>query len=235
MSLIQWTMDGGQWTSDACDTPARPPSPAPRSPGVRSECPLSTVHCPLFLAVASAVILLLTGCAAPKSDGTFTVPVGAYGAAIDATRDTLRDYRFDLDRVDAAAGVVTTAGKWSSGLATPWDAEQSTIEQEWDDTMNRQQRRVRVTFAPADGEGADDLRTLDTPLVGRVEVTVYRMHRQGWRLESESIGRSRRAFDPELGRSQGPRYLVPIARDERLEARIAEAVARRIKGGAPHD
>ncbi len=189
----------------------------------------------LLCALCASVVylLLLPGCATPKSDGTFTVPAGAYGAAIDATRDALRDYRFDLDRVDAAAGVVTTAGKWSSGLATPWDAEQSSIGQEWDDAMNRQQRRVRVTFASAHGEGADDLRSLGAPLVGRVEVTVYRLHRQGWRLESESVGRSRRAFDPELGRSQGSRYFVPIARDERLEARIADAVARRIADAAP--
>ncbi|MCW5774916.1 MAG: hypothetical protein KIS87_00520 [Phycisphaeraceae bacterium] len=179
-----------------------------------------------------AGLLVASGCTTPKSGGVFAVPAGAYGEAIDATRDALRDYRFNLERVDAAAGVVTTAGKWSSGLATPWDAEQSSIDQEWDDTMNRQQRRVRVTFSPADGRAADDLRLLASPLVGRVEVTVYRLHRQGWRLESEAVGRSRRALDPELGRSQGSRYLVPMTRDEGLEARIAEAVARRMQVGA---
>ncbi len=201
------------------------------NPVFRCRRPDARSFAPLRAFCASVVSLfVLCGCAQPKSDGTFSVPTGAYPAAIDATRDALRDYRFDLDRVDAAAGVVTTAGKWSSGLATPWDAEQSSIAQEWDDAMNRQQRRVRVTFAPAEGTSEDDLRSLDAPLVGRVEVTVYRLHRQGWRLESESVGRSRRAFDPELGRSQGSRYFVPITRDERLEARIAEAVARRIAG-----
>ncbi len=207
----------------------QPGTPTPCRPSIESARRLRAV------CVSCLTLLVLSGCTTPKNDGVFTIPPGAYGAAIDATRDTLRDYRFDLDRVDAAAGVVTTAGKWSSGLATPWDAEQSTIEQEWDDAMNRQQRRVRVTFASADGGAADDLRSLDAPLVGRVEVTVYRLHRQGWRLESESVGRSRRAFDPELGRSQGARYLVPTTRDERLEARIADAVAKRMRASAPSE
>lgn len=78
---------------------------------------------------------------------------GAYAGesgAFDLARDVLREEGFMLDRVDAAAGVITTRPKTTAGVATPWDSEQSSAEQEIDDLANRQQRTVRITFEPVD-------------------------------------------------------------------------------------
>jgi hypothetical protein len=78
---------------------------------------------------------------------------GAYAGesgAFDLARDVLREEGFILDRVDAAAGIITTRPKTTAGLATPWDAEQSSAEQEIDDLANRQQRTVRITFEPVE-------------------------------------------------------------------------------------
>src|SRR5204862_8124944 len=108
-----------------------------------------------------------------------------YSKAFDATRDLLRSYHFSLERVDAAAGVITTGYKATAGLATPWDREQSGLSQEFEDLLNQQSRRVRVTFRPSVGGG--DEHPIEQPfnsneaLVGRVEVIIYRMQTPGLR------------------------------------------------------
>ena len=58
------------------------------------------------------------------------VEPGQYAVAFDTARDVLRDNLFTLDRVDGRAGVITTQAKRSAGLASPWDGEQSTAEQD---------------------------------------------------------------------------------------------------------
>ena len=173
-----------------------------------------------------ALAWIVAGCASPSSP-QFSVPAGQYARAFDATRDVLRGYRFSLERVDAAAGVVTTAPKGTAGLATPWDAEQSTMAQEVEDLLNQQTRNVRVTFRPAVGAGE----SIDpsAELVGRVEVIVYRMQTPGLRPPSKAISMTSLSVDPVAGR-QGlaGQYEVPVAQDSRLAARLAAAIERRL-------
>lgn len=91
---------------------------------------------------------------------------GAYAGesgAFDLARDVLREEGFILDRVDAAAGIITTRPKTTAGLATPWDAEQSSAEQEIDDLANRQQRTVRITFEPVERASATTAPATTTP------------------------------------------------------------------------
>src|SRR5690606_38676825 len=115
---------------------------------------------------------------------------GEYAAAFNAARDVLRDARFEIDRVDARAGVITTVPK-----TTTW--------RDLEDVLNRHGRRVRVSFDPA-GEAAepDTIRDLLTEepgeLVMRVRVVVEREQRPGWRLESSAAHLSTRAGDPAL-------------------------------------
>ncbi len=183
-------------------------------------------------------ILLLGGCTTvPDNGGRFEVPGGRYAAAFDAARAALVDMRFELDRVDARVGVVQTLPKGTAGWATPWDQEQSSIEQEVEDVNNQQYRRVRVVFEPQEAAGGApeevDLRVLGAPLSGRVEVYVDRVRRPGWRPATSAIRSSSYAEDPLLtGRSMWPRYTVPIRRDTALEARLAVEIARRM-GPAP--
>jgi len=187
----------------------------------------------------------LVGCSAPTHRETvFVVLPGEYAAAFDATRDVLTDARFTLDRVDAGAGVITTLPKPTTGLATPWDREQTTLGQEWEDFTNQQERLVRVTFAPegdddevpGPGEALPDRRTDDRPLVARVDVTVLRVRRPGWRPETEAISRSTRSFDPRESETPGgAAFTEPIGRDELLAGRLSEQVRARLStpAGSP--
>jgi hypothetical protein len=175
---------------------------------------------------------LLAGCASPKST-QFTVPAGQYSKAFDTSRELLRSYRFVLERVDAAHGIITTTYKTSAGLATPWDREQSTLSQEFEDLLNQQSRRVRVTFRPA--VTGEDEHPVDVPIdpstamIGRVEVIVYRMQSPGLRSPPRAVLLTSLATDPSLLEEGIPgQYAVPISQDSKFAARLAGAIERRL-------
>lgn len=173
------------------------------------------------------VTCLLGGCGSSSSQRTFEVAAGNYRTAFDATRDVLREGRFELDRVDAGEGVITTQAKQTSGLATPWDSEQSSLSQEIEDMVHAQQRRVRVTFTTAAGEGAT---FADSACTGRVEVVLERVQLVGWQPSSKAILQSGFTTDP-IAQAAGrdARYEVPVARDDALAARIAERIRDRVE------
>lgn len=165
----------------------------------------------LLLSTAS-----LVGCAA-RGTGEFPVPAGRYNDAFVAARTVLRDSGFDIERVDARAGVITTLPKPSAGWATPWDTEQSTAAQETSDLFNRQRREVRIAFEPAPAEGE--------PVSGVVTVTVSRVQSPGVRPNSRSIQLTTISRDPALSdRGVWIGYAVAVTRDSDLEARLARKV-----------
>ncbi len=179
---------------------------------------------------------LLGGCSAPPENaGRFAIESGRYSQAVDVSREVLVDEGFEIDRVDAAGGVVTSLPKRTAGVATPWDGEQTTLQQEWEDFINRQSREVRVVFEPADGGDATagDLRDADAAgvgVAGYVEVVVLRQNRAHRRLDSDVIWLSSYAGDPLMARRHGTRYEVARQRDGLLERRIAEAIQERLGG-----
>jgi len=177
--------------------------------------------------IALLAACVLGGCSSSSPVQTFEIPAGQYAAAFDATRDVLRDRRFVLDRVDAGEGVVTSLPKPTSGLATPWDADQSAFADEVEDLVHAQQRRVRVSFVSQAGDGTD---FSNAACVGRVDVVLERMHLVGWQPSGKAILHSGFATDP-VAQAEGraARYEVPIARDDALAARIARDIRDRLR------
>ncbi|GJM19532.1 MAG: hypothetical protein DHS20C14_17450 [Phycisphaeraceae bacterium] len=188
--------------------------------------------------LAAALAGILGACSPAPKPAVLVVLPGEYERAFDATREVLDDFRFRLERVDAAGGVITTQPRSTAGFATPWDTDQTTLYQEWEDLANQQQRVVRVTFAPegeednaAPGEAYADRRADDSTLVARFEVDVLRVRRPGWRIETESVTRSTRYLDPPTAaRSGGATFYEPVGQDEHLAGRIAAGVAQRLGG-----
>ncbi len=165
---------------------------------------------------------------------SLVVPATGYVAAFDATREVLKEQRFELDRVDARGGVITTRAKSTSGFATPWDTEQSTTRQEWSDLVSQHQRTVRVVFElQAGGEpkaGPRDLLASSGAMVARVEVKVERIQRPGWRTDARALRYSTYTFDPELlKRRELPSYATPGGADGLLAQRIAGEIAQEMK------
>lgn len=180
----------------------------------------------LGFTVLFSIVAWGIGCAA-KGPSTFAVSAGGYGTAFESAREVLRDRRFPIERVDFDQGVITTAGKPSSGYATPWDLDQTTLSQEFSDLVNHQNRRVRVTFENADGSP-----TLNpnTETRGRVDVVVYRMQDYSMRPASRALLYSTRSTDPTLS-AQGiyPQYEVPSQADSRLADRLARQIEREME------
>lgn len=206
-----------------------------------------------LLAATAAATVAIVGCAAPPTTTDLRIPPGRYALAFDAARHVLRDHRFDLNRVDGQAGVISTYVKSSAGLLSPWDSEQSSPGQEVEDLLNYQQRRVRVTFEPAEPpapapavpgvarpEGTDgperDMPALarSAETIMRIRVTVERIHRPTWRPDPSSVNLSTRSNDPDLTRrGLRPSYAVPVADDRALAARLVEDVRRRMVAARP--
>ena len=195
---------------------------------------------------ATGVIGALGACSG-TGPTTFDVAPAEYNRAFSEAREVLRDYHFTVQRVDAASVVITTQPKLTAGLGTPWDDEQSSLRDEWEDFTNSQRRRVRITFEPKAASAAADSTTTENlagspfidlmhvnePIIARVEVTVDRVERPGWRPATKSVRLSNRTRDPELeDRAMYPDYSVPERRDDALGARIVREIQRRVAAGA---
>lgn len=197
--------------------------------------------------ISLTAALILPAC---SSGGPSEVAIGPgqYPRAFDATKEALRELSFRVDRIDAASGVITTTLRDSPGFANPFDPVESTVGQEWEDLVNRQYRRVRVTFEPA-MPGADtsigedrgvkgtppvDLRASEQPLKARIEVTIERLQRPGWRPNTRTVTASTFTMDTEL-RDRGlyPSYTVPVSQDPELGGRLAKRITELMARPAP--
>ncbi len=146
-----------------------------------------------------------------------------YGQVFDAAREVLMDYRFAIDRVDARLGVITTYPKRTAGLASPWDREQSSMNQEWEDLVNEQRRVVRVEFDQDEQGGAS----------ATVSVELLRTHRPGWRVETESVRLSNHALRRDVnGELEPGSYLELVGLDAEFASRLALAIQDRLRDEA---
>jgi hypothetical protein len=174
---------------------------------------------PLRLLACLAPVTLTACASAPpagaRSDADFAPEM--YPDLFNAAREVLAEYRFTIDRVDAARGVITTYPKRTAGLATPWDREQSSLPQEFEDLAHQQERTARVTFEPP-----------DAPTRVSVHIVLDRVHRPNWRVETDAIRQSTHARDP-LGirAGQPPEFREPVAEDRALAERIMADIQAR--------
>lgn len=189
---------------------------------------------------ACALSGTLGGCAARDASATFAVKEGSYDRAFLVTRDVLRDANFEIERVDATRGVITTRARGDAGFFTPWTGYQLDAASAFEGSLNQQRRRVRVTFIPvADeaayaGGGGDQDRIgsqLDEvasrgPWTAYVDVGVTRMQTYGLRPPPRAVLLSSVSVDP-IAQAQGVStiYEVPVSQDTAMAA----AITRRIR------
>lgn len=194
-------------------------------------------RCTLAIAVLGALALGQIGCRSASGPTSVSLLPGQYARAFEETKDLLAARQFTLERVDARAGVITTRPKPTAGLATPWDTEQSSLRQEFEDVMNQQERRVRVVFtepseqaAPTpEGTAPGDRREAAGELIARFEVTLLRVSVPGTRVEPSAIRMSTRSQDPELARrGVGGRDRIAIATDDAFASRLARTLEQRM-------
>ncbi len=182
----------------------------------------------------------IEGLSSQAGSAVLEIEAMEYERVFDAARSTLMEYRFSIDRVDARRGVITTHPKRTNGLASPWDREQSSFGQEWEDLINEQQRVVRIEFdRPERGPGGESAgksesgsnaaAATDAAATMRVLVELYRTHRPNWRVESESVRLSTHARSrDELGQREPGQYSELVGLDPHLAARLAESIRMKL-------
>lgn len=180
--------------------------------------PLRILACLAPLALAACASAPPAGA---RSDADFAPEV--YPDLFNAACEVLADYRFTIDRVDAARGVITTYPKRTAGLATPWDREQSSLAQEFEDLAHQQERSARVTFEPP-----------EAPTRVTVQIILDRVHRPNWRVETDALRQSTHARDPiGIRAGQHPEFREPVAEDRALAERIMADIQSRVERTAP--
>lgn len=142
-----------------------------------------------------------------------------YPAAFQAAKDLLREYEFELDRVDAEAGIITTHPRASAGFATPWIPHMTSPEGALEGYLQPERRIASITF---DGN-ADQSRAL------RANVQVLRLVRPGKRPSIASIRLTSAWTDPALV-EQGvqPAYVASSHEDSKLGQSLARALRQRL-------
>ena len=116
--------------------------------------------------------------------------------------------------------MLTTHPVRSAGLATPWIAPRTDLDQAGFDLITPTERRARVQVNDA-GNGRVAL---------DVTVTLHRIHRPGLRLETESIRMSRVSTDlRHLARGMAPESIETLERDDRVSADLLRAIGERVR------
>lgn len=191
---------------------------------------MQTPSGPITLAMALLAAATLGGCASSRAEPKVAIGAGSYSSGFDAAREALQSAGFELDRVDAQAGTITSQPRASAGLATPWDTQQTGMMQEVSDLVNQQRRRVRITFTAA---GTEAPPAPGGPVEASVEVIVDRLQQPGLRVPSRAVTLWSVTRDPALTeRGLGSGYQTPVNRDGDLERRIADEIERRMKSPA---
>ncbi|MBL0871419.1 MAG: hypothetical protein IBJ18_12675 [Phycisphaerales bacterium] len=183
------------------------------------------------VAIAYSFATTLGGCAG-KGEARSAVSGGEYREVFQAAREVLRSERFELDRVDAGAGVLTTQ---------PSSAQIRGLE----DVADRLQRVVRIEFAPVTNAGTASSGSSSTTAPGSmlvdpsaasvafrdsimtIRVIVERVHYPGWRPSPVSVRMGGRHVDPQLvERDLQPTYVTAVREDEAYAAELAAKIAR---------
>ena len=160
------------------------------------------------------------------------VPAGRYGEAFEVVKDELRAQGYELERVDARAGVITTRPRASSGFWTPWVTDERRLRDELESSVHRQRRVVEVRFL-AEGEG--DVREAGGALTLDVRVRVERVYQPGVRTPVASVRLRHVSEDPgvgsgdtplETGEGRGAIFAVEQGADRALAADLAARLRR---------
>lgn len=204
---------------------------------------MSSRRLTLAAVAAGLASLALPGCSSSQApQSTFELAHDRYESALDAARQVLLDQGLTIERVDAAAGVVSSAPAQSAGLFTPWDSTASSLADEVEDAARPHLRSVRISFVPVEAiadppvgtPGSSfappfDVRAAEGPRRVVVQSFVYARHKPNLRLETETIRRSRAFNDPSLvARGMQPTHLEPTREDPEYARRLAADLQRRL-------
>lgn len=176
------------------------------------------------LVISLFALLGVASCASRPAATELRVTAAEYPRAFQAAKDVLRDASFELDRVDASAGIITTAPRPWAGFMTPWVPHATGGRSALEGFAQNERRVARVRFEPSDQANAES-----SDRIARVDVEVEHVERPGRRVSVASARLTSQWTDPRL-LNQGlqPSYAYPAAADPDLAARLLREVSERM-------
>jgi len=176
-----------------------------------------------------SVLCLAAGCAGTRhSDFQSTRSLTVVEPSEDADRlwnaiqDTLRAHRYSIDRVDRAAGVITTLPETSKHVLEFWRNDVATARDAWESTINPIRRWVEVTLAGGEGAWSD------------LSIVVHKERFSSPDRQFNSTGAAYQFFGDSLPSTTG-HYRVTVSddrwldlgRDPAMEDRLIRDIAKR--------
>ncbi len=166
------------------------------------------------------LVLAMAGCRISGPTST-TLEPDRYAEAFEVVKDALRERGFELERVDARAGIITTRPQTSSGFFTPWVASERRPRDEMASSLHRQRRVVEVRFLGGEG----DRRTSREPVTVDVSARVERVYQPGVRTPTASVRLRHVSTDPTLGAGAEDIFAVDQGADRALAAELNRRIA----------
>ncbi len=194
----------------------------------------------ISLCILAVVAVQLTGCANHSrpvvEPAEMTQSQKNFESVWQLSRGALKKYRFELDREDRRAGVITTLPMTGQQLFEFWRKDAAATEDLAESTVQTIYRKAKVSITRGESDS----------FVADVEVLTYRSNRKAPQVTSASeayqlfvlpgTDRARRKF---LLRSEGqadteelqeaedviPVWMVPLGRDKNLEAKLEAEIA----------
>ncbi|MGC9454665.1 MAG: hypothetical protein ACP5HU_07355 [Phycisphaerae bacterium] len=180
--------------------------------------------------LGAMVVLLSAGCAKHTEP---IVPADEmhpgepeFLAMWDATKEVLRDYRFELDRQDRRAGVITTEPLLGRHGMEFWRKDAATREAVCEGTLQTIYRTATVEIVPEDGEYRPVVRVNVSRSDRRTpQVTSTSEAIALFRLPGDSSDRQRYLMEYELGDEETEEVGISrLGRDEALERELTEEI-----------
>jgi len=175
--------------------------------------------------VGLTLLACLGGCLGPRKDqyqssATITATADTRERLWRSAQETLRDHRFELDRVDRSAGVITTKYVTSQSVFEFWRHDVDTREDLWESTLNPVRRRVEVDVVPAEQSATN-----------RVSVAVYKQRISSPDRQFNSTGAVYQYFGEVLPSTTGQERVtaaderwVDIGRDPAMEQYLLNSI-----------
>ncbi len=179
--------------------------------------------------ILGALALAAPGCTAPAQPTEPTMVRVAVEAPVEYERlweaagDVLRDYCFQLDRVDRGNGIITTMPETSSGWLELWRPQPQPAYYWWEANLHTVQRKATVSISPAEPPGAYDL---------CVQVDRYRFSLQERQIDNPAgalrlYSNAAPTTSGRLARVAESSHWVPLGRDGDMEQRLLAAIMKR--------
>jgi hypothetical protein len=187
---------------------------------------------PRALTLSLLALVGVASCASRPEVVELRVSADEYPRAFQAAKDVLRDASFELDRVDASVGIITTSPRPWAGFMSPWVPHATGGRSALEGFAQNERRVARVIFAPVESPGGGA--SAESPdRVARVEVEIQHVERPGRRVSVASARLTSQWTDPRL-LNQGlqPSYAYSAAADPDLAARLLRDVSDRMSKSA---